>query len=102
MQGNEYKRQEWEQLAEKSEAPRALSCVWGCGCCVTPRVLSPENILNSSIAEINQSADNLHVFLLICGLRQVKDPLYVVDVFSGMFLRSPSVYGRGTSSHFSL
>ena len=53
---------------------------WSC-------VLSFEYTLNSSIAEINQSADNLHVFLLICGLRQVKDPLYLVDAFSGMCSR---------------
>lgn len=43
-------------------------------------------------SEINQSADNLHVFLLICGLRQVKDPLYVVDVFSEWHQEEPNVY----------
>ncbi|XP_014642730.1 PREDICTED: glycosyltransferase 1 domain-containing protein 1 [Ceratotherium simum simum] len=43
-------------------------------------------------SEINQSADNLHVFLLICGLRQVKDPLYLVDVFSEWHREEPSVY----------
>ncbi|XP_031792255.1 glycosyltransferase 1 domain-containing protein 1 isoform X2 [Piliocolobus tephrosceles] len=42
--------------------------------------------------EINQSADNLHIFLLICGLRQVKDPLYLVDAFSEWHQEEPSVY----------
>ncbi|XP_069352893.1 glycosyltransferase 1 domain-containing protein 1 isoform X1 [Eulemur rufifrons] len=43
-------------------------------------------------AEINQSADTLHVFLLICGLRQVKDPLYLVDAFSEWHQEEPNVY----------
>uniref|UniRef100_A0A8C6DG61 Glycosyltransferase 1 domain-containing protein 1 n=1 Tax=Moschus moschiferus TaxID=68415 RepID=A0A8C6DG61_MOSMO len=43
-------------------------------------------------SEINQSADNLHVFLLICGLRQVKDPLYLVDAFSEWHQEEPNVY----------
>uniref|UniRef100_A0A3Q1MKJ3 Glycosyltransferase 1 domain containing 1 n=1 Tax=Bos taurus TaxID=9913 RepID=A0A3Q1MKJ3_BOVIN len=42
--------------------------------------------------EINQSADNLHVFLLICGLRQVKDPLYLVDAFSEWHQEEPNIY----------
>uniref|UniRef100_A0A7N9CQJ9 Glycosyltransferase 1 domain-containing protein 1 n=1 Tax=Macaca fascicularis TaxID=9541 RepID=A0A7N9CQJ9_MACFA len=42
--------------------------------------------------EINHSADNLHIFLLICGLRQVKDPLYLVDAFSEWHQEEPSVY----------
>nr|XP_012640315.1 glycosyltransferase 1 domain-containing protein 1 isoform X2 [Microcebus murinus] len=42
--------------------------------------------------EINQSADTLHVFLLICGLRQVKDPLYLVDAFSEWHQEEPNVY----------
>ncbi|XP_021562892.1 glycosyltransferase 1 domain-containing protein 1 [Carlito syrichta] len=43
-------------------------------------------------SEISQSADNLHVFLLICGLRQVKDPLYLVDAFSEWHQEEPNVY----------
>uniref|UniRef100_F1MSH8 Glycosyltransferase 1 domain-containing protein 1 n=1 Tax=Bos taurus TaxID=9913 RepID=F1MSH8_BOVIN len=43
-------------------------------------------------SEINQSADNLHVFLLICGLRQVKDPLYLVDAFSEWHQEEPNIY----------
>uniref|UniRef100_F7EQB1 Glycosyltransferase 1 domain containing 1 n=1 Tax=Callithrix jacchus TaxID=9483 RepID=F7EQB1_CALJA len=43
-------------------------------------------------SEINQSADNLHIFLLICGLRQVKDPLYLVGAFSEWHQDEPSVY----------
>ncbi|EPY81000.1 hypothetical protein CB1_000764011 [Camelus ferus] len=42
--------------------------------------------------EINQSADHLHVFLLICGLRRVKDPLYLVDAFSEWHQEEPNVY----------
>ncbi|XP_039105507.1 glycosyltransferase 1 domain-containing protein 1 isoform X4 [Hyaena hyaena] len=41
---------------------------------------------------INQSADNLHIFLLVCGLRQVKDPLYLVDAFSAWHREEPHVY----------
>eukprot|EP00071_Canis_lupus_P032805 XP_022266362.1 glycosyltransferase 1 domain-containing protein 1 isoform X4 [Canis lupus familiaris] len=41
---------------------------------------------------INQSADNLHIFLLVCGLRQVKDPLYLVDAFSEWHQEEPNVY----------
>ncbi|XP_069894072.1 glycosyltransferase 1 domain-containing protein 1-like, partial [Dipodomys merriami] len=43
-------------------------------------------------SEINQSADNLWVFLLICGLRQVKDPLFLVDAFSEWHEEEPGVY----------
>uniref|UniRef100_A0A8D1RGQ8 Glycosyltransferase 1 domain-containing protein 1 n=1 Tax=Sus scrofa TaxID=9823 RepID=A0A8D1RGQ8_PIG len=43
-------------------------------------------------SEINQSADSLHVFLLICGLRQVKDPLYLVEAFSEWHQEEPNVY----------
>ncbi|XP_045635140.1 glycosyltransferase 1 domain-containing protein 1 isoform X3 [Ursus americanus] len=41
---------------------------------------------------INQSADNLHIFLLVCGLRHVKDPLYLVDAFSEWHREEPNVY----------
>lgn len=30
-----------------------------------------------------EHVDDLRVFLLVCGLRKVKDPLYLVRVFSG-------------------
>nr|XP_019604318.1 PREDICTED: glycosyltransferase 1 domain-containing protein 1 isoform X2 [Rhinolophus sinicus] len=43
-------------------------------------------------ADIQQSADDLHVFLLICGLRQVKDPLYLVDAFAEWHREEPNVY----------
>ncbi|NWS40376.1 GL1D1 protein, partial [Probosciger aterrimus] len=36
-------------------------------------------------AGIPTDTGSLHVFLLICGLRRVKDPLYLVDVFSGRY-----------------
>ncbi|XP_004690695.1 PREDICTED: glycosyltransferase 1 domain-containing protein 1 [Condylura cristata] len=41
---------------------------------------------------INCSADHLHVFLLICGLRQVKDPLYLLDAFSEWHQEDSTVY----------
>lgn len=28
--------------------------------------------------------ENVRVFLLVCGLRRVKDPLYLLDVFAGI------------------
>lgn len=31
-----------------------------------------------------EHVDELRVFLLVCGLRRVKDPLYLVEVFSSM------------------
>ncbi|XP_015443375.1 glycosyltransferase 1 domain-containing protein 1 [Pteropus alecto] len=43
-------------------------------------------------AEIRRSADEARVFLLVCGLRQVKDPLYLVDAFSAWHQEEPSVY----------
>lgn len=38
------------------------------------------------VTDIPSGTDSLHMFLLICGLRRVKDPLYLVDVFSGRYL----------------
>uniref|UniRef100_A0A8C6Y7B7 Glycosyltransferase 1 domain containing 1 n=1 Tax=Naja naja TaxID=35670 RepID=A0A8C6Y7B7_NAJNA len=38
------------------------------------------NPFSTGIAQDDQS---LYIFLLICGLRRVKDPLYLLDVFSG-------------------
>ncbi|XP_023576342.1 glycosyltransferase 1 domain-containing protein 1 [Octodon degus] len=43
-------------------------------------------------AEIHRSPDSLHVFLLVCGLRRVKDPLYLLDAFSEWHREEPSVY----------
>lgn len=31
-----------------------------------------------------EHVDELRVFLLVCGLRRVKDPLYLVELFSGI------------------
>ncbi|XP_028679854.1 glycosyltransferase 1 domain-containing protein 1 isoform X1 [Erpetoichthys calabaricus] len=36
--------------------------------------------------------EDLHIFLLVCGMRRVKDPLYLVKVFSEWHLEDPSVY----------
>ncbi|XP_058512618.1 glycosyltransferase 1 domain-containing protein 1 isoform X1 [Ochotona princeps] len=43
-------------------------------------------------AEIDQSADCVHVFLLVCGLRRVKDPLFLVDAFSEWHRDEGDVY----------
>ncbi|NXJ48104.1 GL1D1 protein, partial [Spizaetus tyrannus] len=43
-------------------------------------------------ADIPTDTGSLHMFLLICGLRRVKDPLYLVDVFSGWHRKDPSVH----------
>ncbi|KAK2522750.1 Glt1d1 [Columba guinea] len=42
--------------------------------------------------DIPTDTASLHVFLLICGLRRVKDPLYLVEVFSDWHRRDPSVH----------
>ncbi|XP_040203308.1 glycosyltransferase 1 domain-containing protein 1 isoform X3 [Rana temporaria] len=34
-------------------------------------------------AGIQQISEHLHIFILICGLRRVKDPLFLVDTFAG-------------------
>uniref|UniRef100_A0A452HW99 Glycosyl transferase family 1 domain-containing protein n=1 Tax=Gopherus agassizii TaxID=38772 RepID=A0A452HW99_9SAUR len=43
-------------------------------------------------AGIPQDTENLRLFLLICGLRRVKDPLYLVDVFSEWHRREPHIH----------
>ncbi|XP_074462062.1 glycosyltransferase 1 domain-containing protein 1 isoform X2 [Larus michahellis] len=43
-------------------------------------------------ADIPTDTGSLHMFLLICGLRRVKDPLYLVDVFSDWHRKDPSVH----------
>ncbi|XP_063081544.1 glycosyltransferase 1 domain-containing protein 1 isoform X3 [Cavia porcellus] len=43
-------------------------------------------------AEIQPSANSLRVFLLVCGLRRVKDPLYLLDAFSEWHQEEPNVY----------
>lgn len=43
-------------------------------------------------ADIKPRTDNLHVFLLVCGLRQVKDPLYLVDAFAEWHREEPNIY----------
>ncbi|KYO39591.1 glycosyltransferase 1 domain-containing protein 1 isoform C [Alligator mississippiensis] len=43
-------------------------------------------------AGIPQDTDNLCLFILICGLRRIKDPLYLVDVFSEWHRKEPNVH----------
>ncbi|XP_034398335.1 glycosyltransferase 1 domain-containing protein 1 isoform X3 [Cyclopterus lumpus] len=37
----------------------------------------------------SEPVDELHVFLLVCGLRRVKDPLYLVEMFSEWHRENP-------------
>ncbi|XP_043924277.1 glycosyltransferase 1 domain-containing protein 1 isoform X2 [Protopterus annectens] len=41
---------------------------------------------------IEQEEDNPYVFLLVCGLRHVKDPLYLMDAFSEWHQKEKSVH----------
>ncbi|XP_041890844.1 glycosyltransferase 1 domain-containing protein 1 isoform X2 [Corvus kubaryi] len=43
-------------------------------------------------AAIPANTDRFHLFLLICGLRRVKDPLYLVELFSDWHRKDPSVH----------
>ncbi|NXQ55038.1 GL1D1 protein, partial [Anthoscopus minutus] len=43
-------------------------------------------------ADIPTDTESLHLFLLVCGLRRVKDPLYLVEVFSDWHRKDPSVH----------
>ncbi|XP_075032894.1 glycosyltransferase 1 domain-containing protein 1 [Mixophyes fleayi] len=43
-------------------------------------------------AGIQHNTKNLDIFLLICGLRKVKDPLYLVEAFAEWHEREPNVY----------
>ncbi|XP_061459496.1 glycosyltransferase 1 domain-containing protein 1 isoform X2 [Rhineura floridana] len=43
-------------------------------------------------AEILQGNSSLRLFLLICGLRRVKDPLYLVDAFAEWHREEPSIH----------
>ncbi|NXR80343.1 GL1D1 protein, partial [Pycnonotus jocosus] len=43
-------------------------------------------------AAIPTDTGSLHLFLLVCGLRRVKDPLYLVEVFSDWHRKDPSVH----------
>ncbi|NWY38104.1 GL1D1 protein, partial [Sylvia atricapilla] len=43
-------------------------------------------------ADIPTDTGSVHLFLLVCGLRRVKDPLYLVEVFSEWHRKDPSVH----------
>nr|XP_033812285.1 glycosyltransferase 1 domain-containing protein 1 isoform X2 [Geotrypetes seraphini] len=43
-------------------------------------------------AEIPLNLGSVHLFLLICGLRRVKDPLFLVNAFSEWHRKDPQVY----------
>ncbi|XP_069880999.1 glycosyltransferase 1 domain-containing protein 1 isoform X3 [Dipodomys merriami] len=84
-----------QSMKEKAQAqwPHATGKIYiqSQGIAATPNpAFSWKEFLQRS--EINQSADNLWVFLLICGLRQVKDPLFLVDAFSEWHEEEPGVY----------
>ncbi|NXP67520.1 GL1D1 protein, partial [Chloropsis cyanopogon] len=46
----------------------------------------------SFVPGIPTDTDSLHLFLLVCGLRRVKDPLYLVEAFSDWHRKDPSVH----------
>lgn len=66
-------------------------CVQGQGIATAPNAAFPWGTFLQR-AGIPQSADALHVFLLVCGLRPVKDPLFLVDAFAGWHREEPGVY----------
>ncbi|XP_059532620.1 glycosyltransferase 1 domain-containing protein 1 [Myotis daubentonii] len=85
-----------------TESMRAAAClqwpqakgkiyVQGQGIATAPNAAFPWSTFLQR-AGLPQSADNLHVFLLVCGLRPVKDPLYLVDAFSEWHREEPSAY----------
>ncbi|KAM4808128.1 glycosyltransferase 1 domain-containing protein 1 [Rhinophrynus dorsalis] len=43
-------------------------------------------------AGIQNNSEHLHLFLLICGLRRVKDPLYLAETFAEWHKRDPNVH----------
>ncbi|NWX66476.1 GL1D1 protein, partial [Promerops cafer] len=43
-------------------------------------------------AGIPTGTGRVHLFLLVCGLRRVKDPLYLVEAFSDWHRKDPSVH----------
>ncbi|NXR86089.1 GL1D1 protein, partial [Hypocryptadius cinnamomeus] len=43
-------------------------------------------------AGIPAATGSVHLFLLVCGLRRVKDPLYLVEAFSDWHRKDPSVH----------
>uniref|UniRef100_A0A7M4FP02 Glycosyltransferase 1 domain containing 1 n=1 Tax=Crocodylus porosus TaxID=8502 RepID=A0A7M4FP02_CROPO len=81
-----------KELAER-EWPYAGSkiCVQTQGIKTTPSTMfNWKRFLQN--AGIPQDSDNVCLFILICGLRRVKDPLYLVDVFSEWHRKEPSVH----------
>uniref|UniRef100_A0A8I5TT22 Glycosyltransferase 1 domain-containing protein 1 n=1 Tax=Pongo abelii TaxID=9601 RepID=A0A8I5TT22_PONAB len=84
-----------ESMKEMAQVQWVLNlpffCFFDPGIATTPNAAFNWNTFLQR-SEINQSADNLHIFLLICGLRQVKDPLYLVDAFSEWHQEEPNVY----------
>ncbi|XP_072877323.1 glycosyltransferase 1 domain-containing protein 1 isoform X3 [Chlorocebus sabaeus] len=85
------KTQSWEGSSRSQPQAKGKIYVQSQGIATTPNAAFNWNTFLRR-SEINQSADNLHIFLLICGLRQVKDPLYLVDAFSEWHQEEPSVY----------
>nr|XP_020644553.1 glycosyltransferase 1 domain-containing protein 1 isoform X2 [Pogona vitticeps] len=59
-------------------------------------VTSPSSSFNwkkwLETAEIPPDDSDLRLFLLICGLRRVKDPLYLVDAFAEWHHKEPNVH----------
>ncbi|XP_030148292.1 glycosyltransferase 1 domain-containing protein 1 isoform X3 [Lynx canadensis] len=85
-----------KEMAQTQWKARQISWAVTCAAGRTGIVTGPNSAFNWNTflrqSGINQSADNLHIFLLVCGLRQVKDPLYLVDAFSEWHREEPNVY----------
>ncbi|KAM4827227.1 glycosyltransferase 1 domain-containing protein 1 [Thomomys bottae] len=84
-----------QSMKEKAQAqwPHAEGKIYvqSQGIAATPSpAFNWEGFLQQS--EISPSSDNLHIFLLICGLRHVKDPLFLVDAFSEWHAEEPGVF----------
>ncbi|XP_036953035.1 glycosyltransferase 1 domain-containing protein 1 [Acanthopagrus latus] len=54
---------------------------------VTEKFCWTEFLRSSGVS--SEHVDELRVFLLVCGLRRVKDPLYLVEVFSEWHCKDP-------------
>ncbi|NWY73796.1 GL1D1 protein, partial [Erithacus rubecula] len=78
------------------EMKELAAAQWVCVCGVEILTTSPSATFDwyrfLQNAGIPADTGSLHLFLLVCGLRRVKDPLYLVEVFSDWHRKDPSVH----------
>ncbi|XP_069476228.1 glycosyltransferase 1 domain-containing protein 1 isoform X2 [Ambystoma mexicanum] len=53
---------------------------------------TPRSVYQLTKRGIQQELNKVKLFVLVCGLRRVKDPLYLVDAFSEWHRKEPNVY----------